>query len=63
MSRVPVAVTVGIVGFIAYVGAVVTLADRVAQAAWPLQALYFLAAGAAWVVPARWLMLWAARLR
>ena len=63
MSRVPIAVTVGIAGFVAYVAVVVTVADRVTHAAWPVQALYFIIAGAAWVFPVRWLMLWAAHLR
>ncbi len=63
MSRVPVAVGVGLFGFVAYVAAAVTGADYVIHAAWPIQALYFVAAGAAWVFPARWLMLWGAGMR
>jgi hypothetical protein len=30
---------------------------------WAVQALYFLVAGVLWVVPARWLMIWALRRR
>ncbi len=63
MSRVPVAVGVGVLGFCAYVVAAVTLADRVLHAPWPLQAVYFVVVGSAWVFPARWLMLWAAHMR
>jgi hypothetical protein len=63
MSRVPFAVLLGLVGFVAYCVAVVTLADWVLHAAWPLQAVYFVAAGTLWVFPARWLMLWAAHMR
>jgi hypothetical protein len=61
MSRVPLATIVGLVGFAAYVVGVVTLADQIRPMNWLVQALYFLVAGIAWVIPARWLMLWAAR--
>ena len=57
--RTLIAGVVGLVGFALYVMVVVALADRV-PAFWPVQALYFLAAGTLWVLPARWLMLWAA---
>ena len=63
MSRVPVAVVLGLLGFVAYCAAAVTLADSVLRAPWPVVALYFVAAGVAWVFPARWLMLWAAHQR
>lgn len=63
MSRVPMALGVGIAGFVAYVVAAATLADWVLRAPWPVQAGYFVLAGTAWAWPARWLMLWAARLR
>ncbi len=63
MTRVPIAVGLGIAGLVAYVAAVVTLADHVTHAVWPVQALYFAMAGAGWVLPARWLMLWAAHMR
>ena len=61
MSRTLVAAVVGIVGFVTYVVAVVTLGDRVATANWLLQALYFIVTGVLWVIPARWLILWAVR--
>jgi Protein of unknown function (DUF2842) len=57
--RTLVAAVIGLLGFVLYVMAAVALADRV-PAFWPVQALYFVAAGTLWVVPARWLMLWAA---
>ena len=60
MSRVPIAATVGILGFMLYVGLAVALADAVPRH-WALQALYFLTAGLAWVWPALRLILWAAR--
>ncbi len=63
MSRVPIAVVLGLAGLAAYVVVAVTLADRVIGAHWAAQALYFLLAGALWVLPTRWLMLWAARMR
>ena len=63
MSRTPVAAIVGILGFGAYVAAVVTLADQVLRLHWTLQVLYFTVAGIAWTWPARGLMIWAARGR
>jgi hypothetical protein len=38
--------------------AVVTVYDRIAGAAWPLQALFFLVAGTAWVLPLKPLLRW-----
>jgi Protein of unknown function (DUF2842) len=61
MSRVPLTVCLGLVGFVAYAVGAVTLADAVAGLHWGLQALYFVAAGTAWVRPAHYLILWAAR--
>lgn len=63
MSRIPVAVTAGLLGMALYVGVVVALADHVVDRHWLVQALYFAIAGFAWTWPARWLMYWAARLR
>ena len=63
MSRVPVAVVGGILGLAAYVVAAATLADHVVRAHWVVQALFFVVAGSLWVLPVRWLMLWAARMR
>lgn len=60
-SRVAFALALGLLGFLLYVGAVVALADHVLRLHWAAQAFYFLAAGVAWVVPARALMFWAAR--
>ena len=61
MPRTAIALAVGLPGFVAYVVAVVTLADRVASLHWAIQALYFLVAGVLWALPAYWLILWAAR--
>ena len=63
LPRIPIATAVGLLGFASYVVVVVTLADRLTSAPWPVQALYFVVAGSLWVFPIRWLMLWAARLR
>ena len=60
MSRVPVAVIAGILGFLLYIGAAVALADAVPWH-WAAQLLYFTVAGVAWVWPASRLMYWAAR--
>jgi hypothetical protein len=61
MPRVLIATLAGLVGFILYVAAAVTLADPVQRLHWSVQAMYFLAAGLLWTIPARWLMYWAAR--
>ena len=37
---------------------VVTVADRIAGAAWPLEALFFLVAGIAWILPLKPLLRW-----
>jgi hypothetical protein len=61
MPRLVIALSVGLLGMLLYVGAVVALADWVLQLHWLLELAYFLLAGVAWVVPARALMFWAAR--
>ena len=61
MPRTAIALAVGLPGFVAYVVAAVTLADRVAPLHWAIQALYFLVAGMLWALPAYWLIVWAAR--
>ena len=60
MSRPILALLVGLVGFAAYVGVVVLLADWVLTLHWLVQLAYFLVAGLAWVPPARRLMFWGA---
>ena len=61
MSRTVIAVPLGLLGFVLYVGAVVALADHVLALHWAVQVLYFIAAGVAWAWPAQRLMYWAAR--
>lgn len=63
MSRIPMAVIGGTVGFFAYVLAVTVVADRVLDANAAIQLLYFAVVGSVWVFPVRWLMLWAAHKR
>lgn len=60
MSRPIIALLAGVLGFAVYVAVVVMLADWVLQLHWTLQLAYFLAAGLAWVPPARRLMFWGA---
>lgn len=62
-SRTALAALVGILGFLAYVGVVVALADHVLHLHWAVQALYFIVAGIAWTWPAKRLMFWAAAPR
>ena len=61
--RVPIAAVVGVCGFVAYVALAVVAADRVLTAHWAVQGAFFLVAGSAWVMPARWLMYWGAGQR
>lgn len=61
MPRILLASVVGLLGFALYVSAAVTLADSLAEGHWAVRALYFAVAGLLWVLPARSLMLWAAR--
>ena len=63
MSRIAIAVLVGLFGFAAYVALVVALADHVVTQHWALQAVFFLIAGIVWAFPAKWLMFWAAGQR
>ncbi|TCZ65932.1 DUF2842 domain-containing protein [Roseicella aquatilis] len=60
MSRIAIAVPLGLIGFLLYVGGVVALADHVLHWHGLLQAAFFLVAGIAWAWPAKWLMVWAA---
>jgi hypothetical protein len=62
MGRPAIATLLGLLGFALYVAAAVALADRIDRQ-WAVQLGYFLVAGTLWVLPARWLMLWAAHQR
>ncbi|QYU67448.1 DUF2842 domain-containing protein [Leptolyngbya sp. 15MV] len=62
MSRPLIALIVGSLGFLLYVGVVVVAADWVLQWHWLVQLVYFAVAGIAWVKPAQALMFWAARV-
>ena len=61
MPRILFATIIGLIGFFAYIGGAVVLADRVTALHWALQLAYFLVAGVLWVAPAHFLVLWAAR--
>jgi hypothetical protein len=63
MSRAPVATVGGLLFFTVYIVAAVNLADYFIEAHWALQFFYFLIAGAAWVMPVRWIMLWSVHKR
>lgn len=58
--RPALATLIGLAGFLAYVAAVLLLADHVLGWHWLLQLPFFAAAGIAWVWPAKWLMVWGA---
>ncbi len=59
MSRTAIAVPLGLLGFLLYLGAVLLGADLMLGRHWALQGLYFLLAGTLWAWPAHKLMLWA----
>jgi len=61
MARILFATFTFLAGFLAYIGVVLLIADRLGPVHWALQLLFFAAAGVAWVIPTRWLMLWTAR--
>ena len=63
MARTPVATLGGTLFILAYIVGVVSLADAVPPMHWAVQAGYWLVAGLLWVIPVRWLMLWAAGRR
>jgi hypothetical protein len=63
MSRTAIAVPLGLLGFLLYIGAVVALADHVLPLHWVVQTAYFILVGIAWAWPAQRLMYWAARIR
>ena len=61
MSRTAIAVLVGLLGFLLYVGAAVALADHVVGMHWAVQTAYFIVARVACAWPAQRLIYWAAR--
>ncbi|MBE9603472.1 DUF2842 domain-containing protein [Acetobacteraceae bacterium H6797] len=61
MSRTPVAVALGLAGFIAYVAFATALADHVIGRHWALEIGYFVLAGLLWVWPMIGLIRWAVR--
>jgi hypothetical protein len=60
MFRILFATALGLTGFIAYIAGAIVLADRVTPLHWAIQAAYFVIAGVLWVIPAHFLILWAA---
>ncbi len=63
MKRTPIAVVAGLVFFVVYIAIAMVLADVVLPMHWWIQIIYFVIAGALWVMPVRWLMLWAVHQR
>ena len=61
MPRSALAFLIGLIGFLAYIGAAVALGDVVVHRHWLLQLIYYVVAGIVWVFPAKWLIVWAAR--
>jgi sugar phosphate permease len=63
MSRIPIAIAAGLIGFFAYLASAVILADAIQTMHWAIQAVYFAIAGSVWVIPIRWLMFWSVHQR
>ena len=63
MTRTPIAVIGGLIGFFFYIAAVLAVSDSVVKLHWIIQAVFFVVTGFVWVFPVRWLMLWAAGKR
>jgi hypothetical protein len=60
MSRTPIAAVAGVIFILAYIAAAITLPEHLPPLHWSLQAIYWCATGLLWVIPIRWLMMWAA---
>jgi hypothetical protein len=58
MSRGPLALLLGTIGFLAYIAIVVALADHVIPLHWLVELVYYVVAGLAWTWPAARLMRW-----
>jgi hypothetical protein len=61
MARGPLALLIGILGFVAYIAVAVALADHVIPLHWSVELAYYLVAGLAWTWPAARLMRWGLR--
>ena len=59
MSRTPIATLAGIVFVLAFIVVAVAVREAFGRVPWPIEALYWAVAGLLWVLPVRWLMLWA----
>ncbi len=63
MSRRTIATLLGLVFLAAYLIVVLAIPDLVGRVHWAVELLYWCLAGLLWVLPVRWLMLWAAYRR
>lgn len=59
MSRTPIATLAGLIFVAAYVLVAVSVPEALPRLHWSLEALYWAVAGLLWILPVRWLMLWA----
>jgi hypothetical protein len=60
MSRGKIALLIGVIGFIAYIGIVVVIGDFFVRQHWVIQALYYAVMGFVWVFPVIRLIKWGA---
>ena len=63
MSRSSIATVAGVLFIFAYIAAAITIPDLTGRMHWTIEAVYWLLAGVVWVLPIRWLMLWAVHKR
>jgi hypothetical protein len=63
MPRKALALVIGLLGFLLYIGLVLWIGDWVQGLHWAVQFLFYLLAGFVWVFPALWLIRWAIRPR
>jgi len=61
--RVPIAAVAGLAFIVAWIAGAMVLGDHMRNLNAALQFAYYAIAGFVWVVPIRWLMLWAAGRR
>jgi hypothetical protein len=62
MSRGKIALLIGVIGFIAYIGIVVVIGDFFVHQHWAIQAIYYAVMGFVWVFPVIRLIKWGARV-
>lgn len=63
MPRKAIALALGLLGFLAYLGLVLWIGDHVQRLHWAIHVPFYMLAGTVWVMPALWLIRWAVQPR